>query len=157
MQVTCVFSSSAKADGLVRARRQGIYTEVLAQPVDWARVTQTLKHLQVDVIFLAGFMRLLPAEFVNAWQGQMINVHPSLLPAYPGLQSIARAYQDGHPVGVTLHEVIVEMDAGKVLRQGVAVQIPKTMSLENLEYVVHAKEHQLVREVLHKWPMPLMS
>ncbi len=112
-----VYSSKASAPGLSKARRMGIATEVLPTPIDWGALHQDLKNHRIQKIFLLGFMRLLPATFVDQWKDQIVNLHPSLLPSYPGLQSFERAWKDQAPLGATVHVVTAELDAGPILRK----------------------------------------
>ncbi len=107
-----VVSSKADAPGLQKARRMGVSHQILTAKIDWPGLTQDLRRRRVTHLFLLGFMRLLPAEFVQAWQGRIFNVHPSLLPAFPGAHAIRESYQARAPMGVTVHEVITAMDAG---------------------------------------------
>lgn len=72
---------------------------------------------KIDKIFLLGFMRLLPASFLQKWQGRIFNLHPSLLPLYPGKNAIEKSYEAGDAMGVSIHHVITEMDAGRVVLQ----------------------------------------
>lgn len=112
-----VYSSKALAPGLSKARRMGIPTVVLPNPIDWAALQKDLENRRIQKIFLLGFMKILPESFVQAWENRMFNLHPSLLPAYPGLHSFEKAYQDKAPLGVTVHKVIAELDAGPMLKQ----------------------------------------
>lgn len=159
VDVVLVVSSSAKAAGLARARRAGVPTLVLAKPINWADLQKQLLQSQVEKIFLAGFMRLLPADFVASWEGCVLNVHPSLLPAYPGLNSLEKAYSEESDLGVTVHEVIVEMDQGaKVFqRKVISKSQVHSYSLQDAEFLTHVNEHRLVREAICKWKQNPMS
>ncbi len=112
-----VYSSKSQAAGLSKARRMGIPVEVLPKVIDWEVLDRDLRSHRIQKIFLLGFMKLLPASFVDQWRDQIVNLHPSLLPAYPGLHSFEKAWADGAPLGATLHIVTPELDAGPVLRQ----------------------------------------
>jgi phosphoribosylglycinamide formyltransferase 1 len=140
-----VVSSTPQAYGLVRAKRAGVPTLILGRTIDWKALHEELEVQNIDRIFLMGFMKLLPAEFVEKWKGRIFNVHPSLLPEYPGLKSIERAFNEGQPLGVTVHEVIAEMDSGpSVIQRKVGSLGPITLSVA--EFMVHLNEHRLVRE-----------
>lgn len=110
--VLCV-SSKAVAYGLVRAKRNGIASLILDKKIDWSKLDLELRRRNVTHIMLLGFMRLLPEGFVQLWRGKIWNLHPSLLPAFPGKDAIENSYQAKANMGVTVHEVIAEMDAGK--------------------------------------------
>ena len=124
IEIVAVVSDQPDAYGLQRARDAGI----AAIPVDFksfaerqdydAALEQQLEQLAPDLIVLAGYMRILPANTVNLYAGKMLNVHPSLLPAYPGLNTYARALaagEDWH--GTTVHFVTPELDAGPGILQ----------------------------------------
>ena len=101
-----------------------------------------------DLIVLAGFMRVLKPGFLNAFKGKIINLHPSLLPAFPGLDGIGQAWRRGVKVaGCTVHEVTAEVDGGPILDQAV-VRIEKTDTLESFAAKLHAAEHALLPVVI---------
>lgn len=114
-------------------------------------VSARLAASQIDLIVLAGFMRLLSPEFVRSWKGRILNVHPSLLPAFKGTQSIRDAFEYGvKATGVTVHLVDEELDAGPIIAQG-AVQIEETDTLDSLEAKIHALEHVLYPQAIQLW------
>jgi phosphoribosylglycinamide formyltransferase-1 len=107
-----------------------------------ARVLSELKQRGIDWVVLAGFMRLLTPMFVEAFPNRILNVHPSLLPAFPGLDAGRQAFEYGSKVtGCTVHLVSEEMDAGPVVAQ-TAVPILEEDSLDSLMQRIHAAEHQ---------------
>ena len=112
--VLCVTSKS-KAIGVLRARRMGI--PVFTFKKDWEELHRQLLIRKIDYIFLLGFMKLVPAEFVKRWEKRIFNLHPSLLPKFPGLEAIEKSYQANEAMGVTVHEVVAMMDAGPVILQ----------------------------------------
>jgi phosphoribosylglycinamide formyltransferase-1 len=113
LDLRLVVSSRAKAPGLLRAKRSGIPTLVLEKDHDWSRLSEDLKKRGIQKIFLVGFMRLLPPDFIKEWTGRVWNVHPSLLPAFAGAKALERSFEEKSDMGVTIHEVNAEMDAGK--------------------------------------------
>ncbi|MCM2283092.1 MAG: hypothetical protein NDI61_14715 [Bdellovibrionaceae bacterium] len=163
VDVVCVYSSSATALGLLRARRAGVITRILprspdpARPnhtrVDWERLHEELVLSGVTHIFLAGFMRVVPAAFVARWENRIVNLHPSLLPKHPGLNSIARAYEDGAEMGVSVHVVDQGVDTGPLILQRRSLNQPAQhgYSLERSELCMHIDEQRLVKEVSLKW------
>jgi phosphoribosylglycinamide formyltransferase-1 len=141
-----VVSSKARAYGLKRAENHGVPSLILDQPMDWQSLQNTLLKKGIELIFLAGFMKILPKSFIKNWEGRLFNLHPSLLPKYRGLNAIERAYKAQDDIGVSIHHVVPEVDAGQVVLQKVAVakdQLPG-MSLEQVTEAVHKLEHQLV-------------
>lgn len=147
LNVALCVSSKKNAAGLARARRQGITSLVLEKQVDWQKLHQELKQRRISKIFLLGFMKLLPADFAEKWQGRIFNVHPSLLPEYPGIHSIERSYHDRAAMGVTVHEVITEMDAGKKILQYKILEKGHQHQLEEAELKISMAEQRLVRQV----------
>jgi phosphoribosylglycinamide formyltransferase 1 len=99
---------------------------------------------QPDLVVLAGFMRVLKPGFLNAFAGKIINLHPSLLPAFPGLDAIGQAWRSGvETTGCTVHRVTAELDGGPILDQA-KVPIEKNDTIETLTAKVHAAEHALL-------------
>lgn len=101
-----------------------------------------------DLIVLAGFMRVLKTPFLMRFDGKIINLHPSLLPAFPGLDGIGQAFRRGVKItGCTVHEVTLEVDGGPILDQA-AVRIEESDTLESVAAKVHAAEHALLPAVI---------
>ena len=112
------------------------------------KITEHLKQKKVDVVLLAGYMRILSPEFVRSWPGKVLNVHPSLLPQYPGAHAIKDAYEAKEKeTGVTIHFVTEEVDAGPIILQR-RVPIEANDTLETLEARVHAAEYELYPEAI---------
>lgn len=112
------------------------------------RFIAAVRAAQPDLIVLAGFMRVLKAGFLSAFAGKIINLHPSLLPAFPGLDGIGQALRAGVPeTGCTVHEVTLAVDAGRILDQA-RVPVEPGETLETLAAKVHAAEHRLLPAVI---------
>lgn len=153
-EVVLVSGDNPDAAGLTLAEAEGVPVTRLARPPKGSReaffaaLDETLRAAAVDYIALAGFMRILPADFVERWSGRMLNVHPSLLPRYRGLDTHARALDAGDSHGgCSVHLVTPEVDAGEVLGQ-VAVAILPGDTPEALRDRVLIAEHQLYPRVL---------
>ncbi|WP_299686477.1 phosphoribosylglycinamide formyltransferase [uncultured Tateyamaria sp.] len=153
-----VVSNNADAGGIAWARAQGIATEVIDhRPYGRERasfetaITQALAPHALDIICLAGFMRVLTEGFVAPWAGRMLNIHPSLLPKYKGLHTHARALEAGDTEhGCTVHLVTPALDDGPVLGQArVAVHPDDTP--ETLAARVLVQEHRLYPAVLRRF------
>ncbi|MGD1032228.1 MAG: phosphoribosylglycinamide formyltransferase [Opitutaceae bacterium] len=113
-----------------------------------ARFIAAVNEARADLVVLAGFMRVLKAGFLTAFAGRIINLHPSLLPSFPGLDGIGQAWRRGVKVtGCTVHYVTQEVDGGPIIDQA-AVRIEKGETLETLEAKVHAAEHALLPAVI---------
>lgn len=111
-----------------------------------AEIAMVLDAAGADLVALAGFMRLLGPDFVRRYAGRLVNVHPSLLPAYPGTHSIDRAWSAGEAeLGVTVHFVDEGMDSGGVIEQ---VRVSRRDTLEETEAAMHEAEHALYPRVV---------
>ncbi|MEL7256165.1 MAG: phosphoribosylglycinamide formyltransferase [Pseudomonadota bacterium] len=150
-----VFSNNADAGGLEKAAARGVPTAVVDhRPFGKDRAAfedaldAKLREAGTDVICQAGFMRIFTAGFVERWQGRMLNIHPSLLPKYVGLNTHARALEAGDTeAGCTVHEVIPELDAGPILGQA-RVPVLEGDTPESLAARVLKEEHKLYPQVL---------
>lgn len=148
-EIALVLSNKADAGGLAFAREQGIATAVIDHKAfkareDFERAMQVeLEKHKIDLICLAGFMRVLTSWFVAQWSGRMINIHPALLPSYRGLHTHERALADGVKIhGCTVHFVVPEMDEGPVIAQA-AVPVRDADTPETLGARVLEQEHVL--------------
>ncbi len=150
IEVVAVAASREDARGLERARRAGVETGVfaVADHADGAARDRALAgwldERRPDLLVLAGFMELLTADFIRAYAGRIINVHPALLPAFPGLRAIEQALDYGVKVGgVTIHFVDEGVDTGPVLLQE-AFDLPYHRDIAAIEQRVHEIEHRLL-------------
>lgn len=130
-QVAAVISNRPDAGGLVFAREQGIATEVVdhkkfeSREAFDAELARVIDMRQPSLLVLAGFMRILTPGFVSKYEGRLINIHPSLLPAFPGLHTHRRAIEAGcRFAGATVHQVTHELDFGPILEQAVVPVMP---------------------------------
>lgn len=146
-EISCVISNKAEAFGLQRAVDAGIKTAVVDHKGYDSReafdqvLAQTIQEHQPDLVILAGFMRILTAEFVNTFLGKLLNIHPSLLPKYTGLNTHQRAIDAGDEfAGVTVHFVTPELDGGPSILQA-KVAIAADESAESLSKKILIKEH----------------
>jgi phosphoribosylglycinamide formyltransferase-1 len=138
-----------EAPALARARRLGVESLVLpcgrfrTRLEDERPWIEALRGRGVEVVLLAGFMRRLHGEFLSAFRDRVINIHPSLLPAFPGLDALRQAWERGARVtGCTVHLVDDALDGGPILAQA-AVEVRDGDTLEALEARVHEAEHRL--------------
>ncbi len=149
-EIVLVLSTRPQAAGLQIARAAGIACEIVDHTTfgkdraAFERALQSaLEQQRIDLVCLAGFMRLLTDGFVEAWRGRMINVHPALLPAFKGLDTHKRALEAGAKVhGATVHFVVPEMDSGPIIMQG-AVAVRADDNAETLAARVLAVEHRI--------------
>jgi len=148
-EIHVVISNRPEAKGIQRAEKAGIDTVIIDHKAYDDReafeeaLHTCLKDHRVQLVCLAGFMRILGADFVNRWRDRMINIHPSLLPSYKGLHTHARAIEDGvRFAGCTIHFVRPEMDNGPILMQ-TAVPIASDETEESLAAKILPYEHQM--------------
>ena len=148
-QVRAVVSNRADAGGLKFAREQGLATEVVDHRQFASReafddaLAAAIDRFDPALVVLAGFMRILTPGFVARYQGRLLNIHPSLLPAFPGLHTHQRALDAGcRFAGATVHQVTAELDFGPILAQAVVPVVPGDTA-EALAARVLTQEHLL--------------
>ena len=154
-EISVVISNRADAPGLERARASGVATAVIeSKPFGKDRagfeaaLQAVLDQHRVELICLGGFMRLFTAAFVQRWYGRMLNIHPSLLPSFPGLDPHGQALRAGVKIsGATVHFVIPETDAGPILMQG-AVGVSDHDTSETLSERILEVEHRIYPDAL---------
>jgi phosphoribosylglycinamide formyltransferase-1 len=154
-EIVAVISNRADAAGLERAAASGIQTKIIeSKPFGKDRagfeavLQRALDEEKVELICLGGFMRLFTADFVQRWYGKMLNIHPSLLPSFPGLDPHGQALQAGVKIsGATVHFVIPETDAGPIVMQG-AVAVADDDTAETLSQRILGIEHRIYPEAL---------
>ena len=152
-----VISDNPDAGGIEKAGRQGVPTRVVSrkdfstkQDFETA-LTEILLEFETDLICLAGFMRVLSADFVARFENRILNIHPSLLPLFKGLHTHRRALQAGVAVhGCSVHVVTVKLDDGKILGQA-AVSVEETDTEQSLAARVLIQEHRLYPVVLRAY------
>ncbi|MDD2944287.1 MULTISPECIES: phosphoribosylglycinamide formyltransferase [unclassified Acinetobacter] len=153
-QIVGVISNKPEAYALERAAKAGIQTTVIEHKQYPNReafddvMHQQLLDWDVDLVILAGFMRILSAKFVKAWEGKMLNIHPSLLPYYKGMHTHQRVLNTGDVLhGCTVHYVTAELDAGQALAQGV-LKVNLHDNVSSLANRVHVLEHVIYPQVV---------
>lgn len=154
--IVAVISNKPDAYGLQRAEQAGIDAIVVNSKDSTSReeydqqLKQAIDHYQPDLVVLAGFMRILSDEFVNHYHGRLINIHPSLLPKYQGLNTHQRVIDAGDTHhGASVHFVIPELDAGPLILQA-EVAIHNDDTAETLAQRVHTQEH-IIYPLVIKW------
>lgn len=152
-----VLANVCAAKGLEKAEAHGIPTACINHK-DYtdrtsfeAALTEALEAVAPDIICLAGFMRILTPDFITRWQGKMLNIHPSILPLFPGLHTHQRALEAGMAVhGCTVHEVTGELDGGPILGQAV-IPVQTSDTADDLAARLLPLEHQLYPTMLRKF------
>lgn len=155
-KIVLVASNDPAAEGLALAAAEGIATFALPhkgmdRPAHDAAMEAAALEAGAQMIVLAGYMRILSDEFVDRWAGRMLNIHPSLLPKYRGLDTYARALEAGDTLaGASVHLVSRELDAGEVLGQAEVAVLPGDTP-ETLAARVRLAEHQLYPRVVSEY------
>ncbi len=155
-EIALVVSDRPACRALERAASAGIPTFAF-QPKDYdskedfeRQIGERVDAAHCALIVLAGYMRILSPWFTNHYSGRIINIHPSLLPAFPGAHGISDAWKSGVKItGCTVHAVVNVVDAGPIIEQR-AVRIEPSDTLETLEARIHAAEHQLLPDVVRR-------
>lgn len=146
-EISVVLSNKAEAAGLLRAKEAGIATEIVSHK-DYSSkadfedaIMACLTNYSIDLICLAGFMRIISADFIEKWPERIINIHPSLLPKHKGLDTHKRALENGDTEsGCTVHYVVPEMDSGPIIVQR-SVNIDDNETEDSLSAKVLKEEH----------------
>ena len=152
-EIAIVISDQPNAAGLAKAAERGIETLVIERGArrreDHDReIVTALGTKNVDLVCLAGYMRKLSPEFIAAYRGRILNIHPSLLPAFPGLEAQRQAFEQGVKVsGCTVHFVDETLDGGPVIAQH-TVPVCETDTVESLSARILAEEHKLYPEAV---------
>ncbi|WP_223669234.1 phosphoribosylglycinamide formyltransferase [Kangiella shandongensis] len=153
-EIAAVISNKPGVYGLDRAKKAEIPAVVIdhrdydGRAAFEAELSKTINSFSPDLIVLAGFMRILNSEFVQPYEGKMLNIHPSLLPKYKGLHTHRRALENGDKEhGVSVHFVTAELDGGPVIAQR-KVKVENSDTEQSLQEKVRQQEHQLYPEVV---------
>ena len=148
-EVAVMVSDNPSAYAVTRAKNHGVPVVVLPSRLFASRkehetlIVSVLKQLEVDLVVLAGYMRIFTPYFIRSFRGRIVNIHPSLLPAHKGVHAIRDAFQAGaRKTGVTVHVVTAELDAGPVIAQS-PVKCSARETLASLEKKIHRTEHAL--------------
>ena len=154
IEVACVASNKPEARALERARNAAVEAGVFERDAYGDRASRDaalgdwLAERDVDLIVLAGYMELLSPEFVRRFRNRIINVHPALLPAFPGLDAVGQALAHGVKVtGVTVHFVDEGVDSGPIVLQR-AIEVPYTRDRSRLEEEIHRAEYEVLPQAI---------
>ncbi len=148
-EVACVITNNSEAAGLKIAEQAGISAFIVKdKPLDAGKIHEILVQHKVDLICLAGFMRILKADFLSKWHNKVINIHPSLLPSFKGLNAQEQALKAGVKItGCTVHYVTPEVDAGAIIAQVVVPVLPAD-DIQSLSERILAEEHKCYVEAV---------
>lgn len=154
VEVVGVASDKPGAQALERAAAAGVQTAMFPASEHASRtdrdlaIADWLTEREVELVVLAGYMQLLAPEFIERFRGRIVNVHPALLPSFPGLDAVQQALDHGSRItGVTVHFVDEGVDSGPIILQR-PVPVPPSRDLDELEEAIHATEHVLLPEAI---------
>ncbi len=155
LNICCVISDNPKAYGLKRAEKANIPITIVDYQLYDSRLAadkEIMKHIDIykaELIILAGYMKILSTEFIDKYLGKILNIHPSLLPKFPGLNTHQRAIDAGEKIhGASVHFVTEKLDSGPVIAQS-SVQINPSDNAKSLASKVLKKEHVLYPKIIH--------
>ena len=155
-EIVYVISNNPEAYGIERAKKYNIPIKIIDHKIYTNRddfddaLKEFLDNLEVDLIILAGFMRILGKNITEKFYGKMINLHPSLLPLYPGLNTHTQALNNKDKYhGISIHFVSAELDAGPLIAQG-KVLVKADDDLEKLVSKIHKVEHDLLPKIINE-------
>lgn len=151
LDIGIVVTNKRNAAGILKAKRFGKKIIFFDKLMSFESLNEILNEHRVELLILAGFMKLLPAKFVENWKDRVLNIHPSLLPKYPGLGATERSYNDNAAMGVTIHKVITEMDAGLILRQQKALAETNNLTFVEACLFLRRTEQSLLRELTFRY------
>ena len=152
-EISVVVSDQANAAGLAKAKERGIETLVIerrrrTREEHDREIAEALRERSIDLVCLAGYMRVLSSEFIDAYRGRILNVHPSLLPSFPGLDAQKQALEHGVKwTGCTVHFVDETLDGGPIILQRV-VPVHEDDTVETLSARILIEEHKLYPEAV---------
>lgn len=146
--VAVVVSNNPKAFALERAKKHNIPTVIVPKKDGEKEILNALKEFQVELVCLAGFMKILSPKFIQEYPGRVINIHPALLPTFPGLEAQAKALEHGVKItGATVHFVDEGVDAGPIILQA-AVSVYDDDTVETLRERILKEEHKIYPQAI---------
>ena len=155
-EISCVISNNPKAYGIERAKKLNLKSIIVDHNLFNDRsefddqIDKILVEEKIELVVLAGFMRILEKKITDKYFGRMINLHPSLLPLYPGLNTHKKVIKNkDNKHGVSIHYVSPELDAGPIIAQG-SIKVKKNETAEDLQKRIHKIEHILLPEVINE-------
>ena len=155
-EISCVISNNPEAYGIERAKKLNLKSIIVDHNLFNDRsefddqIDKILVEEKIELVVLAGFMRILEKKITDKYFGRMINLHPSLLPLYPGLNTHKKVIKNkDNKHGVSIHYVSPELDAGPIIAQG-SIEVKKNETAEDLQKRIHKIEHILLPEVINE-------
>ena len=149
VDIRVVVSNKPQAFNLVRARRAAVPQIRLEPHIQWEELQRELERRSVNALFLLGFMKVVPGNFLQAWRGRVFNVHPSLLPAFRGLKALEKSFEQESDMGVTIHKVTEGLDEGPSIYQSKAIRHQdKPSSFSQARLRLAFTEQNLIRRTL---------
>ena len=150
ISVKLVVTNKKNCAAVFKARRYGIPVLYLKPGRAFQELSIELVQKNITHIFLAGFMKIIPSDFLNDWEGRIFNIHPSLLPAYKGLRAFERALEDGATTGASIHHVVEGVDEGELVLQKQATDQPENWNPTDNLLLLRKTEQYLLRSFVIK-------
>jgi phosphoribosylglycinamide formyltransferase 1 len=144
--ISLIVTNKKNVRGVLKAKRYGLQIHVTDSKIDFIQLNHFLKSQKIEKIILAGFMKILPTQFLMNWQNKIYNIHPSLLPKYKGLNAFQKSFDAKDSMGVSVHHVTAQMDEGKVVLQKKSLDYSDRITLIESEYLLRRTEQHLLRE-----------
>lgn len=146
--IKIIITNKKNTLGEIKAKRFGIRSYFFSKNENYHDLNLLLIKEKIDTLFLAGFLKVLPADFVQIWENKIYNIHPSLLPEFPGLHSAEKSFQEKKQMGVTIHQVNAEIDRGKIFLQmhSLLKDVSKNIELSQAMLFLRRSEQHLLRE-----------
>jgi phosphoribosylglycinamide formyltransferase-1 len=151
--IKLVICNAQNALGLLKAKRFGIETLVFDHPIDYLEIHRALKMRKIQKIFLAGFMKIIPQNFLELWEGHIFNIHPSLLPLHKGLNAFEKSFEAKDQMGATIHHVVSKIDSGLNIFQRALNPWHENLNLSTAYFQLRVVEQHLMREFCSKGPV----
>jgi folate-dependent phosphoribosylglycinamide formyltransferase PurN len=148
--MSLIITNKKSALGVLRARRFGVEVLVMNSQMNFDQIHLILKTKRIQKIFLAGFMKIIPEAFLSLWTNHIFNIHPSLLPQFKGLHGFESAFDSNADIGVTIHHVTSEMDAGEIVLQQVSSKGNEGFQKPAAQIFLRRTEQNLIREFTYK-------
>ena len=153
LSIKLVISNKKTALGALKAKRNGICVEYVNSQTSATELNKILKKYNITHIFLAGYMKILSEEFINTWSGRITNIHPSLLPEHKGLHAAEKSWQEKSKMGASIHDVIADLDAGKIMIQKISLENSQSMNLNEALLFLRATEQNILRNYSSRYSL----
>jgi phosphoribosylglycinamide formyltransferase 1 len=151
--IKLVVTNKKNTYGELKAKRSGVTVLFMTKMMSFTDLNLILNKYGIQKIFLAGFMKLIPAEFIDSWAGRIFNIHPSLLPDFKGLEAFEKSFAAKANMGATIHHVTAQLDSGEIILQKEFCQKNSSISFSDAQIQLRTTEQHLIREFVSQGVM----